>query len=90
MSNQEAVIRDMNHAWHKACKEIIERCVAPDMYPMAMELLYRARAAAEGSRVTRGYNGLVTNHGRYPVTINGVPIAPGETAAALAPQGVTE
>ncbi len=31
-----------DEAWRKACKEIIDRCVAPDMYANAMAMLDRA------------------------------------------------
>jgi enhancing lycopene biosynthesis protein 2 len=49
---EEAVnptVRAANHAWHRACKEIIARCVPPEMYPLAMEMLYEARKAADAS-----------------------------------------
>jgi hypothetical protein len=32
--------------WNKACKEIIDRCVASNMYPQAMEMLHLAMMAA--------------------------------------------
>ena len=35
----EAQEREAFEAWPRACKEIIDRCVAPDMYPQARALL---------------------------------------------------
>lgn len=32
--------------FYRAAKEIIDRCVAPDMYPMAMDMLKAASKAA--------------------------------------------
>jgi|SRR5882762_783017 len=37
-------------AWAAACREIINRCVAPDMYANAMEMLERAICAAIATR----------------------------------------
>lgn len=42
-------IRASNHAWHRACKEIIDRCVPSAMYPLAMEMLHEARKAADSA-----------------------------------------
>lgn len=42
---------EKNDQWRAACREIIYRCVAPDMYPQAMEMLdlaYKAAMQAEG------------------------------------------
>ena len=39
-------LSDNNLAWYRACKEIIERCVAPDMYANARGLLDKAMQAA--------------------------------------------
>ncbi len=42
--------REAFEAWPKACKEIIDRCVAPDMYPQARALLDLAVLASRAGR----------------------------------------
>lgn len=36
-----------NEAWYRACMEIIDRCVAPDMYANARAMLEMALDAAQ-------------------------------------------
>ena len=46
----EAQEREAFEAWPRACKEIIDRCVAPDMYPQARALLDLAVLASRAGR----------------------------------------
>ncbi len=40
-------VRRRNESWLLACKRIIDHTVAPEMRPMALELLHQAMLAAE-------------------------------------------
>ena len=59
---RKAEEHQMHEAWFRACREIIDRCVAPDMYPQARVLLDKAMAAAisespDNWQAQRGYRG---------------------------------
>lgn len=45
--------RYLHEQWHKACKQIIDHWVAPDMHPQAMAMLELAFAAAYGNRYSQ-------------------------------------
>lgn len=40
-------LRRRNEDWHRVCQKIIDYCVAPDMRPMAMNMLHGAMTAAQ-------------------------------------------